>query len=475
MTTARALAGTESLIDQTAIDALAASLGDCLILPSGARYEEARRVFNGMIDRRPALMVRCRGVADVIQSVNFARNHKLLVAIRGGAHNVAGFATCDGGMVIDLSEMKGVRVDLSRRTVRAEGGATWGDLDRETQVFALAVPGGVVSTTGIAGLTLGGGQGWLRRTYGMTCDSLVSADVVTADGELLSVSKTDHPDLFWALRGGGGNFGVVTSFEYRLHPVGPVVAFASPVYAADQAGKVLGGFRDFVTNAPDEVNASAILWTLPESPAFPTHLHGRDVLVLGAVYVGPVERGEQVLRPLRELADPILDMSSPIPYSALQQLFDPFFRKGEHLHYWKAIYLDSLSDEAIDEILARYRQRPSPRSMLPIWGLGAAMARVAADETPLGARAAPFLLEIIGTWSKPGDSDQNIAWTRDLFEAMHWFSSGKPNLNFPGLGEDSERMVRAAFGVHYERLVAVKSKYDRSNLFRLNQNIVPAS
>src|SRR3954454_11777813 len=352
----------EMLIDQAALDALAAILGERLIVPGNPQYDDARMVFNGMIDRRPALIVRCRGVADVIQSVNFAREHALLVAIRGGGHNVAGFATCDGGIVIDLSDMKGIRLDLARGTVRAEGGATWADLDRETQPFARAVPGGVVSTTGIAGLTLGGGQGWLRRTYGMTCDSLVSADVVTAGGKLLSVNETDLSYLFWALRGGGGNFGVVTSFEYQLHPLAPVLAFAATVYAADKAGKVLAGLREFVSNGPDEVNANAVLWTLPESPAFPPSLHGRDVIIVGAIYAGPVERGEQVLRPLRELDQPLLDMSSAIPYSALQQLFDPFFPKGEFLHYWKALYLDGLSDEVIDQILAGFRQRPSPRS-----------------------------------------------------------------------------------------------------------------
>lgn len=472
--TARTAAQAETLIDRKALDALAASLGDRLIVPDSPQYESARRVFNGMIDRRPALIVRCRGVADVVQSVNFAREQALLVAIRGGAHNVAGFATCDGGIVIDLSDMRGIRLDLAKSTVQAAGGATWAELDRETQQFALAVPGGVVSTTGIAGLTLGGGQGWLRRTYGMACDSLVAADVVTADGTLLNVSANSHPELFWALKGGGGNFGVVTSFEYRLHPLGPVVAFVATVYAADKAGKVLAGLREFVANAPDQVNANAVLWTLPESPAFPASLHGHDVIIVGAMFAGPVEQGEQVLRPLRELDEPLLDMSSPIPYSALQQLFDPFFPKSEFLHYWKALYLDGLSTEVIDQILAKSRQRPSRRSMLSVWAVAGAMARVPADETPLGKRAAPFLLEILGTWSKSAETTQNVAWARDVFDGMLRFSSGTPNLNFPGLGEDSEKMVRAAFGTHYDRLVAVKNKYDPMNLFRLNQNIVPS-
>ncbi len=470
--TAKSLSGAETRIDRQAIDEFAGTLTRPPILPDAPDYDEARSVFNRMIDKRPALIVRCGGVADVTRSVRFAAEHDLLVAVRGGGHNVAGFATCDGGIVIDLSPMKGVRVDVESRRVRAEGGATWGDVDRETQLFGLAAVGGAVSTTGIGGLTLGGGQGWLRRTYGMTCDNLVSADVVTADGGFLNVSQTAHPDLFWALKGGGGNFGIVTSFEYRLHPVGPMVAFAGPVYPIEKARTVLARFRDFVSDAPDEVNALAALWSIPEHPGFPAHLHGRNVLIVGGTYAGPAERGEAVLRRLREIDEPILDMSSPIPYCALQQLFDPFFRKGEHLHYWKAIYFDSLNDDVIEAIVGGCASRPSARSMLAVWALGGAMARVGADETPIGSRTAPFLLEIIGSWSDWEDNDRNIAWTRQVFDAMHQFSSGQTNPNFSGAGEDNERLVHAAFGNHYERLATVKHTYDPTNMFRLNQNIV---
>jgi hypothetical protein len=375
--------------------------------------------------------------------------------------------------VIDLSRMKGVRVDVANRLVRAEGGATWGDLDRETQLFGLAAVGRVVSTTGIAGLTLGGGQGWLRRTYGMTCDNLVSADVVTADGQFLSVSETAHPDLFWALKGGGGNFGIVTSFEYRAHAVGPMLAFAGPVYPIEKARVVLGRFREFVSGAPDEINALVVLWSIPESSAFPGHLHGRVVLIVGGIYAGPVARGEAALRPLRELDEPIFDMSSSFPYSALQQLFDPFFRKGELLHYWKAIYLDSLDDEAIESVVRAFAERPSARSILAVWALGGAMARVGADETPIGGRSAPFLLEIASSWNDPMHNERNIAWARHVFDAMHQFSSGKTNPNFSGVGDDNERLMRAACGVHYARLARVKHRYDPANMFRLNQNIAP--
>ena len=465
------LSGADTPIDSRAIDELAHDLTRTPILPGGVDYEEARRVFNTMIDKRPALIVRCGGLADVLRAVRFARDHDLLVAVRGGGHNVAGFATCDGGIVIDLSPMRAVRVDVDNRLVRVEGGATWGDVDRETEPFGLIAVGGIVSTTGVAGLTLGGGQGWFRRTFGMTCDNLVSADVVTADGRLLNVTATAHPDLLWALKGGGGNFGIVTSFEFRVHQLGPMVAFAGPVYAMDKARTILRHFADFAQSAPDEVNAMAVLWTIPAGSAFPQHLHGREVLRIGGTYAGSSERGHEILRPLREFDEPILDMSTTLPYRALQQLFDPFYRKGELLHYWKAIYLDSFTDEAIHAIVSGCGVRPSPRSLLAVQALGGAMGRVGNDETPVGKRSAPFLLEIIGSWSEAAHNEQNIVWVRHVFETMHSFSSGKINANFSGAGEDNERFVRAAFGDHYRRLAKVKQAYDPTNVFRLNQNI----
>jgi hypothetical protein len=394
--------------------------------------------------------------------------------VRGGGHNAAGFATCDGGIVIDLSPMRAVRVDVDNRLVRVEGGATWGVVDRETEPFGLVAVGGIVSTTGVAGLTLGGGQGWFRRTFGMTCDNLVSADVVTADGRLLNVSETAYPDLLWALKGGGGNFGIVTSFEFRLHSVGPMVAFAGPVYPVEKARTILGRFRDFALGAPDDVNVNAVLWSIPGGSAFPQHLHGRDVLIIGGTYAGAAERGHEILRPLREFDEPILDMSATIPYCTLQQLYDPFFRTGEFLHYWKAIYVDRLTDDVLEAIVAGSASRPSQRSLLAIWALGGAMARVGNDETPVGSKLAPFLLEIIGTWPEPAHTEQNVVWVRHVFETMHSFSSGKINPNFSGAGEDNERFVRAAFGDHYQRLANVKHAYDPTNMFRLNQNIAVA-
>jgi FAD/FMN-containing dehydrogenase len=466
-----ALSGAETQIDSRAIDDLAQDLTRPPILPGSADYEEARRVFNKMIDKKPALIVRCGGVADVLRAVRFARDHDLLVAVRGGGHNAAGFATCDGGIVIDLSPMRAVRVDVDNRLVRVEGGATWGDVDRETQAFGLVAVGGIVSTTGVAGLTLGGGQGWFRRTFGMTCDNLVSADAVTADGRLLNVSATAHPDLFWALKGGGGNFGIVTSFEFRLHRLGPMVAFAGPVYAMDKARTILRRFADFASSAPDEVNLVAVLWSIPGGSAFPQHLHGREVLITSGTYAGTAERGHEVLRPLREFDEPLLDMSTTLPYRALQQLYDPFFRKGELLHYWKAIYLDRFTDEAISAIVDGCSVRPSPRSLLAVHALGGAMGRVGNKDTPVGNRSAPFLLEVIGSWGEAALTEPNVVWVRHVFETMQSFSSGQINPNFSGAGEDNERFVRAAFGDHYQRLVQVKKAYDPTNMFRLNQNI----
>jgi FAD/FMN-containing dehydrogenase len=459
-------------LDPGALVDLASQLHGDGILPGDPDYDEARRVWNGMIDRRPAVVARCRGVADVVDCVRFAADHNMVLAVRGGGHNVAGFGTCDGGLVLDLSAMRGVRVDLGRRTVRAEGGATWADLDRETQVFGLAAPGGIVSTTGIAGLTLGGGQGWLRRTHGMTSDNLISADVVLADGNFVTASETENSDLFWGLRGGGGNFGVVTSFEYRLHPVGPMVAFAGPVYPLEQTIQVMAGFRDFVADAPDEINASATWWSIPAVAAFPVELHGREVLILGAMYAGLPAEGEARLMPLRQITEPILDLSATLPFTAVQQLFDPLFPPGEQRYYWKSLYLAGLGGEVVKEIESWVERRPSSMSMASVWALGGALGRVDPDATAAGERYAPFALEILANWAAPEETESNVTWAREFFAAMERFGTGKTNLNFPGLGEDP-RFVRAAFGRNFGRLTSLKQKYDPTNLFRLNQNIDP--
>ena len=469
----QSLDGGNAVLGHSAIEDLRARLAGPVVLSGDPEYESARNVWNGMIDRRPALVVRCRGAADVVACVDFAREHALLVAVRGGGHNVAGFATCDGGMVIDLSGMRDVRVDPGSKVVRVAGGALWADVDRETQVFGLAVPGGIVSTTGVAGLTLGGGQGWLRRTHGMTCDSLLSVDVVTANGELVTASESDRPDLFWALRGGGGNFGVVTSFEFRAHPVGPMVAFAGPGYPLESAEQVMTAVRDFAADAPDEVNVATTWWSIPPVQAFPEALHGRAVIVVGGVYAGDPERGAQILQPLREIEEPLLDLSGTLPWIALQQMFDPFFPAGELQYYWKSLYLSGLPDDAVRTIAEHVAARPSSMSMASIWALGGALARVDASATATGSRDAPYLLEILANWSDPSDSDANVRWAQGLFDAMEPYGTGKTNVNFPGHGDD-RAFGRAAFGEHLPRLGEIKRRYDPSNLFRLNQNIDPA-
>ena len=464
-------------LDEAVVSDFKAKLRGALVRPDDGGYDEARGLWNGMIDKRPALIVRASGTADVIAAVNFAREHGLPLAVRGGGHNVAGTASVDGGLVIDLSAMKGVYVDPKTRTARAQGGATWADLDRETQVFALATAGGVVSTTGIAGLTLGGGLGWLRRKHGLSCDNLVSAEVVTAEGKVLTTSERENPELFWAIRGGGGNFGVVTSFEYRLHPVGPLVYFFAPMFPADtpQAAKaLLRAWREFALTAPDEVTAEAVIWTVPEVPDFPEAARGRRVVALPALYAGPVEVGQQALEPLRALGTPLLDMSAVTPYAVVQTAFDALFPKGQLRYYWKSLYVNGLSEEVIDALIPRALERPSASSLVAVWQLGGAMSRPSAEATAFGKRDAPFLLSFDSTWADARDDALNIAWTRAFWNDMKRFSPGGVYLNFPGLGEEQDELVRAAYGDNYARLAEIKAKYDPNNLFHINQNIRPA-
>ena len=447
-----------------------------VVLPEDDGYDDARAVWNGMIDKHPRLIARCHGVADVVDAVNFAREHDLLVAVRGGGHNVAGTAVCDDGIVIDLSEMRGVHVDPDAQTVRAEAGATWADLDRETQLFGLATPGGLISTTGIAGLTLGGGIGWLRRKYGLSIDTLVSVDLVTVDGDVITASEDEHAELFWGLRGGGGNFGVVTSFEYQLHPVGPEVAFAGTLYPLETAHTVVSEWRDFMDDAPEEVSSSAIFWSVPAVPDFPEEIHGEPIVAVTALHCGSVEDGQRVLAPLRELADPLIDLSGVYPYTAVQQMYDAFFPEGELCYYWKSLELDKLDDEAIEAVAGAAEDRPSPLTPMVIWHHGGAMSRVDASETAYGDRSTTYLLSIDSTWEDPDDTEENIEWTRELWADMHRFSDGGLYLNFPGFGEEGEELVRSATGQeNYDRLVELKSEYDPTNLFRLNQNVKPTT
>jgi FAD/FMN-containing dehydrogenase len=460
-------------IDGAAIQDLRTRLRGVVVDQQHGDYDAARRLQNGLIDRRPAVIIRCSGTADVVESVNFARDRGALLSTRGGGHNVAGNAMNDGGVVIDLSAMRGVHVDPASQTVRAAGGATWADVDREAQLFGLAVPGGVVSTTGIAGLTLHGGYGHLRRKFGLSIDNLLSVEIVTADGLVRTANANEHADLFWAIRGAGSNFGVVTSFQFRAHPVGPMVQLCAPFYALEDGSKALRAWRAFTSGAPDEVSSLAVVWSVPDHHEFPEELRKRPVVILAAVHAGAPEDGARLMQPLREIAAPVLDMSGPIPWTALQAAFDPFFPKG-HLYYWKSTNVHDLSDACIDTILAAAANRPSGLSDIPIWHLGGALSRVAADATGYGRRDAPYLVTAEATWTDPAQNDRNIDWARRLVAAMKPFSRGGLYLNFAGFGEEKEAMLRDAYGQNYERLAAIKTQYDPKNLFRMNLNIKPA-
>lgn len=447
-------------LGEATIQDFRASLRGQVILPGDADYDDARKVWNGMIDRRPALIARCAGAADVSLAVRFARDQHLLLAVRGGGHNVAGAGTCDGGLVIDLSSMKAVRVDSERRTARVEAGATWKDFDQETQQYGLATTGGLVSSTGVAGFTLGGGIGWLVRKHGLACDNLISADVITADGRLVRASAGENPDLLWGLCGGGGNFGVVTAFEFALHPVATVVG-GVVAHPLSRAREVLQFYRRFVATAPDELTTLAVFATTPE---------GHQIIGIAACYAGPLEQGEEVVRPLKAFGPPVMDMMGPLPYVALQQANDPSAPAGMQ-NYWKAAFLQELSDETIDAMIEYATHATSPLSMIHIHQLGGAMNRVAADATAFGHRDGGFVVNIIGAWLAPGDNEKHIDWARSLFAALQPVTGGA-YINF--LGDEGEARVRSAYGPNYERLVALKNKYDPTNLFRLNQNIPPA-
>ena len=448
--------------EEGAVREFGAGLRGELLRPEGDGYHAARRVFNGMIDKRPALIVRCVGASDVMQGVDFARTHDRLLAVRSGGHNVAGKAVCDGGLMLDLSHMKGMRVDPARRVARAEAGLTLGDFDRETQAFGLATPLGVVSMTGIAGLTLGGGLGWLNGKHGLACDNLLSADVVTADGTLLRADDGENADLFWGIRGGGGNFGVVTSFEYRLHPVGQVLG-GGLLYSAGEARDALRFYHEFASSCPDELTTSASLGLAPD---------GSLVAGITVCYCGAMEEGERVLRPLRGFGSPLEDTIRPMAYAALQSASDEGFPSGRQ-HYWKASYLKDLTDEAIEVLLRFVSEMPSSSSGVGLQQMHGAASRVDPAATAFPHRDEHYDLLILSQWADPADSEANVRWARELFEAMRPFFGEGVYVN--NLGEEEADRVEEAYGEHYGRLLALKEKYDPANLFRLNQNIEPAS
>ena len=469
----KTLDGNEWSIPDAELDGLRAGLRGPLYLPGDPGYDAGRKVWNGMIDRRPAAIVRAAGAADVIRAVGFARDHNLLIAVRSGGHNIAGNAVADGGLMLDLSALKSVRVDVETRAARVEPGVTLAEFDREAQAFGLATPLGINSTTGIAGFTLGGGFGWISRKHGLTVDNLLSADVVTADGELRHASARENPDLFWAIRGGGGNFGVATSFEYRLHPVGPQVIAGLIVHPLARAREVLDGYRRFVATAPDEVTAWAVLRKAPPLPFLPGEFHGKEVLVLAVCAIGDPGTAEKAVAPLRALGKPIADIIGPMPFAAWQSIFDPLLTPGAR-NYWKSHSFHKLDDGLIEVALDATRSLPTDESEIFIVHLGGAVNRVPVDATAYPHRDIDFVVNIHARWRAPEQDAALIAWARRMFDAAAPFATGGVYVNFMP-GDEGMRVKSGAYGHNFERLAKLKAAYDGGNLFRVNQNIEPAA
>jgi FAD/FMN-containing dehydrogenase len=468
------LGGADTTIGDDELEELRAQIRGDVLSPADDGFD-ANPIYNAMHSWRPALKVRATGTADVVDTVNFARERSLLVAVRGGGHSVAGLSTCDRGIVIDLTRMRAVTVDPVARRTSVQGGAVWADVDRETQAFGLVVPGGVVSETGVGGLTLGGGEGWVRRKYGLTIDSLRSATVVCADGSVHVASADEDPDLFWALRGGGGNFGVVTHFDFDTHPLGPIVAFAGVMYSTRDAGEILPRWRDHISDAPDEVTSVALSISMPADPSLPEAVHNQSCLVIGGVYVGDVDEGMKVLQPLRELGTPLADISGPTPFVGVNSAFDPFFPMGTYQSYWKAQNLDTLPDEALAVIAAKADSRPSPVTMAVVFHMGGAINRVGSTDTAYGERTAQWMSSFDGNWEDPKDNAANVAWIRDAFDQVARYGKGSTYTNFTGQADETaDALARNAYGANTARLRAIKKQYDPSNFFRVNPNILPA-
>jgi FAD/FMN-containing dehydrogenase len=450
------------ILQRSDVAQLRQSLRGELVLPADHGYDQARKVWNGMVDRRPAAVIYCAGTDDVIAAIKFASAQSLLVAVRAGGHNIAGSSVCDTGVVIDVSRMKSIEVDATRRVARAEAGLSLGEFDAATQAFGLATTMGVNSDTGIAGLTLGGGFGRLGRKYGLTCDNLVAAEIVTADGQLLKVSASKNADLFWAIRGGGGNFGIVTAFEYRLFPVGPLLLTASIQHAYDHARDAMRFYHAFASTAPDELSLDAALAPAP---------NGERVFSISACYAGPIEEAERVIAPLREYGTPVAERCGPLSYLQIQSAGDSIFPRGRR-YYWKAQFLRELTDVAIDTLLAGYATAPA-QSLLVLQHVGGAISRVATAETPYANRDALYDCFPVAIWDDPVDDEAHIRWARGIWDAMRPFSTGGVYAN--NLGEEGAERIQAAFGENYAKLAAVKKKYDPANFFRLNQNIRPGA
>jgi FAD/FMN-containing dehydrogenase len=466
----KTLDGGTTTVGKGAIDALASSLDGELLTADSRGYDEARTIWNAMIDRRPGLIVSCAGSDDVVRAVNFARENGLLTAVHGVGHNIAGNAVCDDGIMISLEGMKSVKVDPKTRKVRAEPGVTLGELDQATQAHGLAVPVGINSTTGIAGLTLGGGFGWLSRKHGMTVDNLISADVVTADGKALKASADENADLFWGIRGGGGNFGVVTSFEYQAHPVGPEVLAGLIIHPFSDAESVLRYYREFAAQAPDELSVWVVLRQAPPLPFLPQEVHGTEVVVLAALYNGDLAAGEKALAPLRAHGNPHADVISPQQFTDFQAAFDPLLEPGVR-NYWKTHDFPSLGDDLLDTLIGYVGNLPGPACEIFIAQMGGETSRVPEDSTAYRGRDAQFIMNVHGRWDDAADDAKCIAWCRELFDDTKPFATGAAYVNF--MTEEEGQRVQEAYGDAYGRLVELKQKYDPTNLFRLNQNISP--
>ncbi len=453
------------------VDELKNRLRGEIIQPGDDGYDDSRKVYNAMIDRRPALIAYCADAADVIAAVNFGRENDMLTAIRGGGHNGGGLGICDDGLVIDLSGIKYTRVDPSARTVRVGGGCTWGDVDHATHAFGLATPTGIISTTGVGGLTLGGGIGHLTRKCGLTIDNLLAADLVLADGSFVTVSADENEDLYWAIRGGGGNFGVVTSFLFRSHQISTV--YAGPVlWDLDQATEVMQWYREFSLSAPEDVNGFFAFLTVPPGPPFPEHLHNRKMCGVVWCYAGPLDQAEEVFKPIRAFGPPALDLVGPMPHPVLQSMFDGLYPPG-HQWYWRADFVNELSDEAIALHVKHGSEMPTMQSSMHIYPISGAAHRVGNDETPWAYRDANWAEVIVGVDPDPANNDRIISWTRDYWDALHPYSAGGAYVNF--MMDEGQERVQATYGDNYGRLAAIKNKYDPTNLFRVNQNIRPKS
>ncbi len=463
--------GTEAAkVDGAAFEELSGNFRGRLIRPADAAFDEQRKIWNGSIDRQPALIARCAGVADVIAAVRFARDQGLLVAVRSGGHSYPGLSVCDAGMVIDLGGMKGIRVDPEARTARAQAGVLLGEMDRESQVFGLAVPAGIVTHTGLAGLTLGGGVGWLERKHGLTIDQLLSVDVVTPDGELVRASEGENADLFWGLRGGGGNFGIVTEFEFRLNPVGPMVLAGPVLWPMEDAPRVLRFYRDWIKDVPDELTTIVTCRRVLPLPTVPKELHGRHVVIVGSCYAGPVEEGERVLKPLREFGSPLVDACAPRPFVEHQAMLDPSFPHG-WWYYIRSANLAELNDEVIDTMTDHGLTIASPVTVFSIFHLGAAVGRVGDDEAAFTGRDAGHVLNVIGITRGADGFEGEREWARGLWSALQ---PHHQNVYVNFLMEEGEDRIRHAYGAEkYDRLKALKRKYDPGNFLRLNQNIPP--